>query len=158
MKVIQLWLTLRPHGLYSPWNSLGQNTGMGGLSLHQGIFPTQGSNPGLLHGRWILFQLRPQESPRILEWVAYPSSSKSSWSRNWTGVSCITGRFFTTWAIKEAQGFIIQGSVQMAPPQSGCPDHTYQSESRLSISHIILFLSTLVEVWKDLVYLLSTCV
>ena len=108
MKVAQLWLTLRPHGLYSPWNSLGQNTGMGGLSLHQGIFPTQGSNPGLLHGRWILFQLRPQESPRILEWVAYPSSSKSSWSRNWTGVSCITGRFFTTWAIKEVQGFIIQ--------------------------------------------------
>ena len=33
-----------PHGLYSPWNSLGQNTGMGSLSLLQGIFPTQGSN------------------------------------------------------------------------------------------------------------------
>ena len=34
-------------GLYSPWNSLGQNTGVGNLSLPQGIFPTQGSNPGL---------------------------------------------------------------------------------------------------------------
>ena len=38
---------LRPHGLYSPWNSPGQNTGVGSLSLLQGIFPTQGSNPGL---------------------------------------------------------------------------------------------------------------
>ena len=41
--------SLRPHGLYSPWNSLGQNTGVGSLSLLQGIFPTQGSNPGLPH-------------------------------------------------------------------------------------------------------------
>ena len=31
-----------PHRQYSPWNSLGQNTGMGSLSLLQGIFPTQG--------------------------------------------------------------------------------------------------------------------
>ena len=54
--------SLRPHGLYSPWNSLGQNTGVGILSLLQGIFPTQGSNPGLR----------------------------------------ITGRFFTSWATREA--------------------------------------------------------
>ena len=47
----------QPHGLYSPWNSPGQNTGMGSLSLLQGIFPTQGSNPGLPHCRWILYQL-----------------------------------------------------------------------------------------------------
>ena len=36
---------LLPHGLYSPWNSSGQNTGVGNLSLLQEIFPTQGSNP-----------------------------------------------------------------------------------------------------------------
>ena len=36
--------SLWPHGLYSPWNSPGQHTGVGGLSLLQGIFPTQGSN------------------------------------------------------------------------------------------------------------------
>ena len=49
---------LRPHGLYSPWNSPGHNTGVGSsLSLLQGIFPTQGSSPGLLHCRWILYQL-----------------------------------------------------------------------------------------------------
>ena len=39
---------------------------------------------------------------RILEWVAYPFSSGSSQPRNWTGVSCITGGFFTNWAIREA--------------------------------------------------------
>ena len=49
--------SFQPHGLYSPWNSLGQNTGVSSLSLLQGIFPTQGSNPGLPHCRWILYQL-----------------------------------------------------------------------------------------------------
>ena len=49
--------SLRPQGLYSPWNSPGQNTGVGSLSLPQGIFPTQGSNPGLLHCRQTLYQL-----------------------------------------------------------------------------------------------------
>ena len=58
------------------------NTGVGSLSLLQGIFPTQGSNPGLLHCRWILFQLSHKGSPRILEWVAYPISSGSSQCRN----------------------------------------------------------------------------
>ena len=46
-----------PYGLYSPWNFPGQNTGLGSLSLLQGIFPTQGSNPALLHCRRILYQL-----------------------------------------------------------------------------------------------------
>ena len=49
--------SLWPHRLYSPWNSPHQNTGVGSHSLLQGIFPTQGSNPGLLHCRWILYQL-----------------------------------------------------------------------------------------------------
>ena len=71
-----------PHGLYSPWNSPGQNTGVGSLSLLQGIFPTQGLSPGLLHGRRILYQLSHQGSPRILEWVAMPFSRGSSWLSN----------------------------------------------------------------------------
>ena len=54
---------LPPHDLYSPWDSPGQNTGGGGLSLLQGIFPTQGSNPGLPHCRQILYQLSYQGSP-----------------------------------------------------------------------------------------------
>ena len=88
--------SLQPHGLYSPRNSPGQNTGVGSLSLPQGIFSTQGSNPGLLHCRWILYQLSHQGSPRILEWVAYPFSRGSSRPRNQTGVSCIAGGFLTS--------------------------------------------------------------
>ena len=49
--------SVRPHGLYSPWNSPGQNTGVGSLSVLQGIFPTQESNWGLLRSRRILYQL-----------------------------------------------------------------------------------------------------
>ena len=94
--------SLQPYAVYSPWNSPGQNTGVGSLSLLQGMFPTQGLNPGLLHCSQILNQLSHQGSPRILEWVANPFFSRSSWPRNWTGVSCIAGRFLTNWAIREA--------------------------------------------------------
>ena len=45
----------------------------------------------------------PTGSPGILEWVTYPFSSRSSQPRNQSGVSCVVGRFFTTWAIQEAQ-------------------------------------------------------
>ena len=86
----------------TPCNSPGQNTGVGSLSLLHRIFPTQGSNPGLLHCRQILYPLSHKGSPRILEWVAYPFSSRSSQPRNQTRVSCITGGFFTNWAIREA--------------------------------------------------------
>ena len=54
--------SLRPHGLYMGWHS-----------LLQGIFPTQGSNPGLPRCGQILYQLSHKRSPRILEWVAFPS-------------------------------------------------------------------------------------
>ena len=57
--------SLWPHGLYSPYNSLGQNTRVGSLSLLQGNFPTQGSNPGLLHCRQILYHLSHKGSPII---------------------------------------------------------------------------------------------
>ena len=55
--------SLRLHELYSLWNSPGQNTGVGSLSLLQGIVPTQGSNPGLPHCRQILYRLSHQGSP-----------------------------------------------------------------------------------------------
>ena len=70
--------SLWPHGLYSPWNSPGQNTGVVSLSLLQGTFPTQGSNQGLPPCRWILYQVSHKGSPRILEWVAYPFCSRSA--------------------------------------------------------------------------------
>ena len=47
--------SLWPCGLSCPWNSPGQNTGVRSLSLFQGIFQTQGLNPGLLHRRQILY-------------------------------------------------------------------------------------------------------
>ena len=55
--------SLQPHGLYSPWNSPGHNTGVGSLSLLQGIFPSQEWNPGLPHCRRILYQLSLKGSP-----------------------------------------------------------------------------------------------
>ena len=84
-----------------PWNSPGQNTGVGSLSLHFGNFPIQGSNLGLLHCRQILYRLSHQGSPKILEWIAYPFYSESSRPRNITGVSCTAGGFFTSWATRE---------------------------------------------------------
>ena len=65
-----LWL----HGPYSPWNSPGENTGVGSCSLLQGIFPTQGLNPGLLHCGKILFHPSHQGIPsdallKLLLWI-----------------------------------------------------------------------------------------
>ena len=73
--------------------------------LSHGLYkdlPTQGSNPGLQHLRWIIYQLSHKGSPIILEWVPYPFSNGSSWPRNWSRVSHTAGGFFTNWAIKEA--------------------------------------------------------
>ena len=52
-----------------PWNSLGQNTGVGSLSLLQGIFPSQELNPGLPYCRQILYQLSHKGSPRICHFL-----------------------------------------------------------------------------------------
>ena len=124
--------SLRPCGLYSLWNFPGQNTGVGSLSLLQGIFPTQVLNPSLPHCRWILYQLSQKGSPkvkvtqlcptlcdtmddmvcgilqaRILEWVAFPFSRESSQLRDWTQVFHIAGGFFTSWATREAPKWTI---------------------------------------------------
>ena len=95
--------SLQSRELYSPWNSPSQNTGVVSLSLLQGIFPTQGSNPGHLYCRWILYQLSHRESPRILAWVAYSFSRGSSWLKNWTRVSCMANGVFAAWAIRDDQ-------------------------------------------------------
>ena len=55
------------HRLYGSWNSPGQNTGVGSLSLLQGIFPTQKLNLGLLCCRWILYQLSYQGTPYVIK-------------------------------------------------------------------------------------------
>ena len=110
--------SLLPHGLCKPWNSPGQNTGVGNLSLLKRIFPTQGSNPSLPPCRWILYCLSHQGSPRILEWVAYPFSRGSSWPRNWTGVLCIAGGFFTSWATRETHTNLLASSIRCQTEES----------------------------------------
>ena len=102
--------SLRPHA--TPWTCLpdssvhgdspGKNTGVDCHALLQGIFPTQGLNPGLPLCRRILCHQNHQGSPRILEWVAYPFSRGSSQPWNQTRVSCIAGRFFTSWDTRKA--------------------------------------------------------
>ena len=75
--------------------------------IFQGIFRTQGSNPGLPLCRRILYQLSYQGIPRILEWVSYTFSSRPPQPRNRTGVSCIASRFFTSWATRETIIFYV---------------------------------------------------
>ena len=87
-------------------DSAGKNTGVGGHALLQGIFPTQGSNPGLPHCGQILYQLSHKGGPWILEWVAYSFSRGSSRPRDRTGVSYVAGGFFPVGATREAQVYL----------------------------------------------------
>ena len=108
--------------LLCPWEFLGRSTRVGCHFLLQGIFLTQGSNPGLPNYRQTLYCLSHQGSPqscltlwdpldylvrgilqaRILEWVAFPFSRGSSQPRDRTQVFCIAGGFFNSWATREA--------------------------------------------------------
>ena len=101
-----IWLFVTPRTVACQASMFGtlqaRILGVGCPALLQGIFPTQGPNPGLPHCRRILYCLSHRGGPRILEWVAYPISRGSSWPRNWPGISCISGRFFTSWAAREA--------------------------------------------------------
>ena len=83
-------------------DSPGKNIGVSCHALLHEIFPTQGWNPGHPNCTQILYQLSHKGSSRILDWVAYPFSRRSSQPWNWTKVSCIVGGFFTNWAIREA--------------------------------------------------------
>ena len=97
-------------------DSPGKNTGVGCHVLLEGIFPTQGRNPGLLHCRWIFYHLSHQGSPvseshSIVSASLRPHGLYSPWNSPGqntevgrlsllqeifpTQVSCIAGRFFT---------------------------------------------------------------
>ena len=106
VKVAQSWLTLSDPMDYTVHGALqARILEWGAFPFSRGIFPTQGLNPGLPHCRWILYQLSYKGSPRILEWVAYPFSREASWPRDQTRVSHTAGRFFTSWATREAQEY-----------------------------------------------------
>ena len=88
--------SLRPHGLYSPWNSPGQNTRMGSPSIFQGIFPTQGSNQGLLHCRRILCQLSHKGRPSWFTfWSLYLFSLLKQAKRNRIGHKCLYSHIYS---------------------------------------------------------------
>ena len=112
--------SLWPHGLYSLWNSPGQNTGVVAFPFSRGSSqprdPTQVSHiAGGFFTSWATMR-----NPRVLEWVAYPFSSRSFQPRNWTEVSGIAGGFFTNWAIREAlcESVIY---IHISPPSWDCP-------------------------------------
>ena len=62
--------SLWPRGLYSPWNSPGQNTEWVALPFSRGSSQPRDPNPGLLHCRQILYQLSHEGSPRTDSSVA----------------------------------------------------------------------------------------
>ena len=108
-----------PPGSSLHGDSSGKNTGAGCHALLQGIFPTQGLNPGFPPCRQILYHLNHQGSPRILALIAYPFSRRTSQSRNQTQVSCTAGGFFTSWATWEAPKMYIQIKKKMQVASSG---------------------------------------
>ena len=73
---------LQPMRLFCPWDFPGKDAGMGCHFLLQRIFPTQGSNPGLLHCRQILYRMSYKGSPIVMAFYSKPSQSISVWSRN----------------------------------------------------------------------------
>ena len=87
-------------------DSPGKNNGVGCHALLHGIFPIQGSNPGHPSCRQILYSLSQQGSQEYWSGCPIPSPGEYSWPRNQTRISCIVGRFFTSWATREAQLFI----------------------------------------------------
>ena len=109
-----------PPGLSVFGASPGKNTGVGCPAFLQGIFPIHGLNP--VSCRLILYHLSHQGSPWILEWVAYLFSRGSSWPRNQTGVSCISGRFFSSEPLSclgEGNGNPLQCSCLESPRDGG---------------------------------------
>ena len=102
---------LQPHGLYSPWNSPGQNPGVDSLYLLQGIFPTQGSNPGFPHCRRILYQLSCQGRPFLRATSRRPHGTKE-----------VTSHQMTAWASGREVGRVSTGARQ-------CPSVFRERES-----------------------------
>ena len=86
---------------YSPWNSPGQNTGVGSHSLLQGIFP--GVKPRSPALQMDSLQAEPQGK---FKWIAYPFAGRSALHRNKIRVSCIADKVFTNWAMREAHSIV----------------------------------------------------
>ena len=95
--------SLRPHGLYSPWNSPGQNTGVSSLPLLQGNLPNPGIEPRSPALKANSLPAEPQGKPNNTGVGSLSLLWWKSWPRNRTGVSCIAGGYFTNWAIRKVK-------------------------------------------------------
>ena len=95
---------LQPARLFCPWDSPGNNTGMGCHALLQGIFPTRGSNPGLPHCRRILYRLSHQGSPGGVD----------ACTTNWPDLHPLPGR--TTDQLSTALTLLRAKDAQPLPP------------------------------------------
>ena len=111
--------SLRPRGLYSPWHSPGQNTGVGSLSLLQGIFPTQGSNPGLPNCRQVFYQPSHKGSlcgtGMLLNALWWPE-----WERSPKGTPRIYGECMWQWmcvhvCVAESFCYAVEANTTKAP-------------------------------------------
>ena len=143
-----------------PWDSPGKNAGVGCYALLQGIFPTQGLIPGLQHCRYILYHLSHQGSPRILKWVGYTSSRGFSQPRNRTRVSCITGRFFTSWDTREDQTklyfFLNQGEAKEEMPKKLTYKHWSICKEKRNALLLLSFFKIYLFLWLHWVFVPST--
>ena len=97
--------SLWPHGLWSPWNSPGQNIGVGSHSLLQGLFPIQALNPGLPHCRQILYQLnhhscrwevpsRTEAAEKWFQWI-----KRNSWWGFMAQNQSLRLHYFVLWRV-----------------------------------------------------------
>ena len=105
--------SLWPRGLYSHWNSPGQNAGYWvafPFSRSSSLLRDQTQVSHIAGGFFTSWAIREvQEHWSVLVKAsseAYPFSSQTSWPRNWTRVSCIADGFFTNWAIREELLFL----------------------------------------------------
>ena len=131
--------SFQPHVLHSPWNSPGQNTGVSSLSLLQGILPTQGSNPGLLHFRRILYQLSHRKAWKQVKWSGIP----------------ISGRIFQFIVIHTVKGF---GVVNKAEVDVFLKLSCFFFDDPVYIGNLIsgssAFSKTSLNIWKCTVHVL----
>ena len=108
--------SLRPHGPYSPWNSPGQNTGVGSLSFLQGIFSTQGSNPGLIHveeapGEGFCFCLKWRNDFRFVYCLKQTHTQTKS-------AKCMTQQFLRHWSSDSGRQWSLKNKEKLGEPYS----------------------------------------
>ena len=91
---------------YSPWNSPGKNTEVGSLPLLQGIFPTQGSNPGLPHFEQTLYPLSHQGSPTNLDSIL--KNRNITWPTNisWVKAMGFSSSHVWMWELDHKEGWV----------------------------------------------------